>query len=212
MQTDVEMERVICNSLSRVNRVQSTGDQVKFTFGVGNEFLNNEADGHDFVGEADGLAGHEGAEFDVALDDGAAESADPEFFNFHLGGFAIDLAGIEFFEQFDLEFAKFGGALVFEGADGDDGQARIELRGGDGIARLGAAEFLFKIRMSDTFVCHDEAGAELDAGGAHEEEVGHHFAGGDAAGDEDRHFGAEAEENLLPEDGAGDGADVAAGF
>lgn len=138
-------------------------DELQFVLGVGDKFLNDHTDRHNFISEADGLAGHEGAVLDVAFDDGTAEGADPEAFDFELGCFTINFAGVEFFEEFDLELAEFDGAFIFERAHRDDGETRIELRRSHGVASLGAAELLFEVRVSDALIGHDEACAELDA-------------------------------------------------
>src|SRR3546814_1004136 len=78
-------------------------------------------------------------------------------------------------------------ALVPKRADRDDGQARVDLDAGDGIARRRADERLLEILVGDRFGRAHEARAELDAGGAHVEIAGDRLAPADAAGDEHRH-------------------------
>src|SRR3546814_14869772 len=77
-------------------------------------------------------------------------------------------------------------ALVPKRADRDDGQARVDLDAGDGIARRRADERLLEILVGDRFGRAHEARAELDAGGAHVEIAGDRLAPADAAGDEHR--------------------------
>ncbi|MPM95279.1 hypothetical protein SDC9_142433 [bioreactor metagenome] len=59
---------------------------------------------------------------------------------------------------------------------------------------------------------HHEPGAELDAGGAHGQQVGDHLAGADASGDENRNLPVEFEQHLLEQHHARNMSDMAAGF
>src|SRR3546814_16090572 len=58
-------------------------------------------------------------------------------------------------------------ALVPKRADRDDGQARVDLDAGDGIARRRADERLLELLVGDRFSRAHHTRAALAAGGAH---------------------------------------------
>ncbi len=66
--------------------------------------------------------------------------------------------------------------------------------------------------MGEAFLRHHEAGAELNAGGAHQAQVADHVALGDAAGDEDGQAFGVFEEDLLEQHDGRHVSDVAAGL
>ncbi len=71
---------------------------------LGLQFRYNFGDRLNAGDHADGLAGHDGAGVDIAVDDGAAQGAGPEMFDFELGGGFVEFAALELFEGFGLVF------------------------------------------------------------------------------------------------------------
>src|SRR5262245_45984802 len=84
------------------------------------------------------LTRHQRPVLDIALDHRATERASPEMLDLELRRLLIDHAFGKALHNLALKLEKPARAGIVQGADGDDGKARVELYRRHGIARGGA--------------------------------------------------------------------------
>src|SRR5690606_28160731 len=180
------------------------------TFAFGKEAGHDLGDGFLACDHADGLARHQAAVLDIAIDRRAAERAGPVALDLQLRFGHFDAAFVEYLRDLALLGGEKLRSLVPERADREHREARIDLDAGDGVARIGAAEGLLEFGMGDRFGRAGEARVKPHASRAHLEVAGDRFAATDAAGDEDQVLVAQRGQELLREDAGGNRTDVAA--
>src|SRR6476661_2760304 len=148
------------------------------------QLLDDRGDGLFPVDHAHRLASHDGARLDIAIDHGAAQGPGPIMLDLELRLGHLDRALVEQVGDLALLGREIDHLLILERTHRNDGQSRVDLHGGDGIARRSPDESLLEIRVGDAFVGADETGAELDADRAHFQIGRDGFPAADAAGNE----------------------------
>ena len=147
---------------------------------------------------------------DIAVNHRTAQRACPEMFDLQLRLAHRDRTRIKQGGHFALLCGEQVSACILQRAYRDNGQARINLDAGNGIARRSAKERLFEVGMRDAFRRAGKARAQLHARRPHFQIRRDHLSPADAASHKHRHLLCHMRQNFLREHAGRHRADMAA--